>query len=308
MARYARKKHGRSRNQRVSPRRPQEVGDTSASQATQTSSKRVTPDATQSVRGGQIQSNAPPHHSGDSCSLSYIIEMVYRPTGGSAEPLEVHYPIPASIADRSVPNHESRTEELMVSLREAFTMPARDIADRLIRAFFDIIHPAYPVFDRKNFTRLYHQGQASPLVLQTIFLLGFTVGSQNLVHEAGYSDRATARKTHYLRAKALYDADYENDLTIVVASLLLLGFWWAGPEDQKDSCYWVGCAATLAQSLGMHCLYAKPIQFLEAMLTSFELITASNEPANEVFAEANLVVNICNLPGSRNFIFSNRLM
>ncbi|BCR88967.1 fungal specific transcription factor domain-containing protein [Aspergillus chevalieri] len=83
-------------------------------------------------------------------------------------------------------------------------------------------------------------------------MLGFTVGSENLVRAAGYNDRAVARKTHYLRAKVLYDADYETDRMNLVAVLLLLGFWWAGYEEQKDTCYWVGCATTVAQSFGMH--------------------------------------------------------
>lgn len=173
--------------------------------------------------------------------------------------MKVHYRIPASIADRPAPAHGPHIDEL-VSLREALEMPPKDIADRLIRTFFEIIHPAYPVFDRKRFTQLYLQNLASPLILQTIFLLGFTVGSDELAHAAGYSDRFTAKKAHYQRAKALYDADYENDLTIVAAVLLLLGFWWSGPEDQKDSCYWVGCATTLAQSLGMHRSYVNSVQ------------------------------------------------
>ena len=258
----------------------------------------------QLAQGGQIQQNACPNYFGDSShSLSYIIEVVYRPKGGSAEPLKVHYPIPAFIADRPSANHEPRIEELMAALRDAFTMPSRDIADQLVRTFFNIIHPAYPVFDRTNFTRLYLQGRASPLVLQTIFLLGFTVGSETLVHDAGYTDRATARRTHYLRAKALYDADYENDPTITTAVLLLLGFWWSGPDDQKDPCYWIGCAVTVAQSLGMHRSYVKLTSILKSMLTLFQHITICNESTSQVFAEANLVVNICNLLASRNLIF-----
>ncbi|XHF98609.1 hypothetical protein AWENTII_002157 [Aspergillus wentii] len=207
----------------------------------------------------------------DPCSLSYIIEMVYRPEGGSAEPLKVHYPIPASIADRPAPSHQPE----LVSWQDALTLPERHVADKLVHAFFDIIHPAYPVFDRRNFTELYLQSQVSPLVLQTIFLLGFTVGSDTLVHEAGYRDRETARKTHYLRAKTLYDADYETNATIVAAVLFLLGFWWAGPEDQKDSCFWIGCATTVAQSVGMH--------------RSYVHITLYNESTSQVLAEANLV-------------------
>jgi hypothetical protein len=96
------------------------------------------------------------------------------------------------------------------------------------------------------------QGQSSLLVLQTIYFLGLTVCSDDLVAKAGYSDRDTARRTHYLRAKTLYDTDYENDRTTLAAVLLLLGFWWAGPEDQKDTWHWVGVAINLAQTLGMH--------------------------------------------------------
>ncbi|KAJ0342586.1 hypothetical protein COL922a_000861 [Colletotrichum nupharicola] len=117
-------------------------------------------------------------------------------------------------------------------------MPLPEVADQLVRVFFDTTHVAFPVFDRQRFTRLYLQGQASLLVLQTIFLLGFMVGSDDLIQAGGFNDRATARKTYYLRAKALYDADYDADRMNVVACLLLIGFWWAGYDEKKDHCHW----------------------------------------------------------------------
>ncbi|CAG8196969.1 unnamed protein product [Penicillium salamii] len=211
------------------------------------------PQHSQPPQSDQINPILRPQHLGDS-SLSYTVEVVYSPKGGSSEPLKVRYPIPASISNRAAPSHETEVKE-PVSLQEALELPPKDIADQLVRTFFEIIHPAYPVFDRKKFASSYSQNQASPLVLHTIFLLGFTIGSESLVQEAGYSSRATARRKHYLRAKALYDADYDNDRSNVVACLLLLGFWWAGPEDQKDTCYWVGCATNVAQSTGMHRSY-----------------------------------------------------
>ncbi|KAF4422863.1 Cutinase transcription factor 1 alpha [Colletotrichum fructicola] len=185
-------------------------------------------------------------------SLSYIVEVVHRPKDGSTEPLRVHYPIPVSIVDQSTANFGPKTPEDPTSLQEALVMPPPEVADQLVRVFFDTTHVAFPVFDRQRFTRLYLQGQASPLVLQTIFLLGFMVGSDDLIQAGGFNDRATARKTYYLRAKALYDADYDADRMNVVACLLLIGFWWAGYDEQKDHCHWVGCATTLAQSMGMH--------------------------------------------------------
>ncbi|KXH64204.1 hypothetical protein CSAL01_03867 [Colletotrichum salicis] len=203
------------------------------------------------LQPSQARKNQRQHPCSVDLSLSYIVEVVHRPKDGSTEPVKVHYPIPACIADQSAYNYVPKVIET-ISLQEALTMPAPHIADQLIRPFFEIMHPAYPVFDRESFSRQYRQGQASPLVLQAIFLLGFTVCDDSLIEEAGFSDRATARRTHYLRAKALYDAEYESDHMNLVAVMLLLGFWWAGPEDQKDNCYWVNCAATMAQSLGMH--------------------------------------------------------
>ncbi|OHE91653.1 hypothetical protein CORC01_13043, partial [Colletotrichum orchidophilum] len=268
--RYVRKKRNLQRDQhRTQPSRahPEIDGHALAEQETEASTEvfieddgftnsPVTSDGISTCSNNQprpsrTQTNPRQHHTGDNFSLSYIVEVVHRPKDGSTEPVKVHYPIPACIADQSAYNHVPKVIET-ISLQEALTMPAPHIADQLIRPFFEIMHPAYPVFDRENFSRHHRQGQASPLVLQTIFLLGFTVCSDSLIEEAGFSDRATARRTHYLRAKALYDAEYESDHMNLVAVLLLLGFWWAGPEDQKDNCYWVNCSATMAQSLGMH--------------------------------------------------------
>ncbi|KAJ5407841.1 hypothetical protein N7509_001724 [Penicillium cosmopolitanum] len=200
--------------------------------------------------GDRLQTNFSENYADDSSTLHYVLELSHRPEGGLTEPLTVHHPIPASIADR--PGMETNQLQTPISLQEALTLPTPDILRRLIYTFFDKIHPAYPVFDREKFSQSYSAGQTSPLVLQTICLLGFTIGSDDLVVAAGFTDRATARKTHFLRAKALYDADYETDRMNLAAVLLLLGFWWASHDDQKDVCHWVGCAITYAQSLGMH--------------------------------------------------------
>ncbi|KAM0549863.1 hypothetical protein ACHAPJ_009110 [Fusarium lateritium] len=90
------------------------------------------------------------------------------------------------------------------------------------------------------------------MLLHTMYLVTFILCDDSLIQAAGFSDRNAARKHHYLRAKTLYDVDHETDRNIIAAALFLLGFWWNGPEDQKDSWFWLGCATTYAQSLGMH--------------------------------------------------------
>ncbi|UPL01149.1 hypothetical protein LCI18_012083 [Fusarium solani-melongenae] len=198
----------------------------------------------------QTQTNARSYCLGDSNSLSYIIEMICSPRGGVAEPVKVHYPIPASIADRAVLPNRPQVE--VTSLQDALIMPPRGIADRLVSAFFNIMHPAFPVLNRRVFIEQYKLGQASPLLLQAVFLIAVTLCDDNLIQDAGFTDRATARKTYYVRAKALYDVDHEMDRSNIASALSLMGFWWNGPDDQKDSWYWLGCATTFAQSINMH--------------------------------------------------------
>ncbi|KAG8674249.1 hypothetical protein FPOAC1_000213 [Fusarium poae] len=85
-----------------------------------------------------------------------------------------------------------------------------------------------------------------------MFLVAFIFCDEDLIRDAGFGDRVAARKYHYLRAKTLYDVDHETDGDILAASLHLLGFWWNGPDDQKDAWFWLGCATSYAQSLGLH--------------------------------------------------------
>ncbi|KAJ5183424.1 hypothetical protein N7492_001040 [Penicillium capsulatum] len=239
----------------------------------------------QRAQSDQLQSTLP-ETSSPSTSY-YVIELSYRHERGLTEPLKIHHPIPASIAER--PGLDSvGLLEAPLSLQEALTLPPRDIVDQLICTFFTKIHPAYPVLDRERFTTSYLSGHVSILVLQTIILLGFTIGTDELIRAAGFNDRATARKTHYLRAKALYDADYETDRLSLAAVLLLLGFWWAGPEDQKDTCYWVACAVTHAQSLGLHLSYVRTCTLVEYWLTTTQRVTDTLQSADEVFAKTDM--------------------
>ncbi|KAH7007779.1 fungal-specific transcription factor domain-containing protein [Ilyonectria destructans] len=199
-------------------------------------------------QSSQFAPDARSCHLKNTLSLSYILDMVQYANESDLGPFKLD---PRTFVDQSIPTSESRISE-HVSLQAALVMPSRDVSDQLIRSFFENFHPAYPVIDKHLFASLYRQGKASPLILHAIYMVALTCGPEDLVQAAGYTDRTTARKAHYLRAKTLYDYDYETDDTNVAAALHLLSFWWLGPDDQKDSWYWQGCSVTLVQSLGMH--------------------------------------------------------
>jgi len=62
-----------------------------------------------------------------------------------------------------------------------------------------------------------------------------------------------AALTFYKRAKALYDANYEDDRVTIVQALVLMGWYWEGPEDvTKNVFYWSRVATIVAQGSGMH--------------------------------------------------------
>ncbi|CAL5868388.1 uncharacterized protein PFLUO_LOCUS2613 [Penicillium psychrofluorescens] len=200
--------------------------------------------------------NARSFYMGESFSLSFVINSMYNNPGQEAN-VKRHYPIPANVAEHAhdaaegLKDYDPATVSYL-EMRGAFSLPPQDVSNELIREFFESFHLAYPVFDRQAFCAQYRQGSVSLLAMQAIFFLSFTSCSDGLLQKAGYQDRLTARRTCYLRAKALYDMDYEKDKVQLAAVLFLLGFWWEGPEDQKDTWHWLGSAIGLAQTLGMH--------------------------------------------------------
>ncbi|KAF5604000.1 hypothetical protein FPCIR_1061 [Fusarium pseudocircinatum] len=206
--------------------------------------------ATESVPA-QNAPDKPQCPSEHSLTLSSIAQMVRRAKDNGSEHVRVDDQASRPLVDKvSLPLEPDLGGPL--PLREALLMPESRISDQLIISFFTNFHPAYPVIDRLSFIDLYKQGHASPLLLHAIYMTAFTCGPESLFEAAGYSDRTSARKAHYVRARTLYEAGHEKDVTHLLAALHLLSFWWLGPSDQKDSWYWQGCAVTLAQSLGMH--------------------------------------------------------
>ncbi|KAL4947585.1 fungal-specific transcription factor domain-containing protein [Aspergillus filifer] len=200
--------------------------------------------------------NVRSYYMGDSFSLAFIVRALSAP---STE-LKLHYPIPNHVAEHALDAAEGLKDSnpatlAYLDMHGAFTLPPQDVSDELVRLFFECVHPAYPVFDRQEFCSLYRYRKSSLLVQHTIYFLSSIVCSEDTLKRAGFIDRYSARRAFYLRAKALYDMDYEKSKEKLTAVLFLLGFWWEGPEDQKDTWHWLGAAIGLAQTLGMHRSY-----------------------------------------------------
>ncbi|KAH8804799.1 fungal-specific transcription factor domain-containing protein [Xylogone sp. PMI_703] len=186
---------------------------------------------------------------GESSNLTLLV----HDRNGSAD--VVHYPLPENIRGSRARLTELDNVEIdILHQRGAFLLPPRSLCDELVDAYFKWVAPILPVINRNRFMRQYRDAKNPPslLLLQAILLAGSRVCTNPQLMDANGSTTPAAL-TFYKRAKALYDANYEDDRVTIVQSLLLMGWYWEGPEDvTKNVFYWSRVATIVAQGSGMH--------------------------------------------------------
>lgn len=118
----------------------------------------------------------------------------------------------------------------------AFVLPPQWLCDILFQAFFDYIAPTLPIIDKEEFMRrVTDKNHPMPyLLIHAVLLAGCRVCRHTCIRDANGSTTRISRKL-YRRAKALYDANYESDQLVVVQTLILLGWYWEGPEGKLSS-------------------------------------------------------------------------
>lgn len=186
---------------------------------------------------------------GESSNLTLLV----HDRQGSAD--VVHYPLPENVRGSRARLTELDNVEIdILHQRGAFLLPPRALCDELIEAYFNWVHPIVPIVNRTRFMRQYRDPKNPPslLLLQAVLLAGSRVCNNPQLMDANGSTTPAAL-TFYKRAKALYDANYEDDRVTIVQSLLLMGWYWEGPEDvTKNVFYWSRVATIVAQGSGMH--------------------------------------------------------
>ncbi|KAI9839192.1 MAG: Cutinase transcription factor 1 alpha [Sarea resinae] len=167
----------------------------------------------------------------------------------------VHYPLPDGA--RGTKSRLTGLDNIEIDIlhqRGAFLLPPRSLCDELVEEYFKWVAPVVPVINKSRFMRQYQDPQDPPslLLLQAVLLAGSRVCSNPQLLDMNGSSTPAAL-TFYKRAKALYDANYEDDRVTIVQALILMGWYWEGPEDvTKNVFYWSGVAVIIAQGSGMH--------------------------------------------------------
>ena len=149
----------------------------------------------------------------------------------------VHYPLPENV--RGAKARVNELDDLEIEIlhqRGAFLLPPRSLCDELVEAFFTWVAPVVPVINRSKFMSQYKDPKNPPsfLLLQAVLLAGSRVCSNPQLMDVNGSTTAAAM-TFFKRAKALFDANYEDDRVTIVQSLVLMGWYWEGPEGLSPS-------------------------------------------------------------------------
>ncbi|KAF2113345.1 fungal-specific transcription factor domain-containing protein [Lophiotrema nucula] len=186
---------------------------------------------------------------GESSNLSLLVHDRFGTTD------VVHYPLPENVRGAKARVNELDNMEIeILHQRGAFLLPPRALCDELVDAFFKWVAPVVPVINRSRFMRQYRDPKNPPslLLLQAILLAGSRVCTNPQLMDSSGSTTPAAM-TFYKRAKALFDANYEDDRVTIVQSVILMGWYWEGPEDvTKNVFYWTRVGIVVAQGSGMH--------------------------------------------------------
>ena len=109
----------------------------------------------------------------------------------------------------------------------AFQLPAQEIRDGLVDAFFQWAAPLVPVLNRDEFIQSYQDPNNKPslLLMQAVLAAGSTVaGGSNLSSNSDTTVPLAA--TYFDRARMLYEANCEVDPVALVQALILMGWYW----------------------------------------------------------------------------------
>ncbi|KAI9881264.1 MAG: hypothetical protein M1830_005550 [Pleopsidium flavum] len=139
----------------------------------------------------------------------------------------------------------------------ALSIPGLVLRNELLRAYVEYVHGYMPLLELREFLDALDSNDGSAkrislLLFQAVMFAGTAFVDMKHLRRAGYSTRKEARKTFFLKARLLYDFDYEVDRIALVQAILLMTYWYETPDDQKDTWHWMGVAISLSHTIGLH--------------------------------------------------------
>lgn len=181
-----------------------------------------------------------------SSNLTHLVNLKQAPTA------TLHYPYPPTRPISSwKPENICNFGENSNIVHDISSLPAREIRDAMVDAFFEKIHPIIPILDEKFFRSQYSDPSKPPplLLLQAVLLVGAQVCDHPLVAKS----RALVKGVLFRRANMLFHIRHEADrLHLMQAALLFTWHLESADTVSEGSYYWVGVACRIGFGLGVH--------------------------------------------------------
>lgn len=133
--------------------------------------------------------------------------------GADTTPSNSHGPFASTSLPSYVrpPRQDFRPDDLQfLAQRGALSVPDDVLRDQLIRSFILYVYPHQPVIDLQDFLQCVDgsdsSSQVSLLLLQAVMFAGTAYVDVQYLHQAGFSDRRTARAMFYSKIKVSNNA------------------------------------------------------------------------------------------------------
>ncbi|CAN6674823.1 hypothetical protein TRVA0_067S00232 [Trichomonascus vanleenenianus] len=195
---------------------------------------------------------------GESCPLSLLLRRlqdsghVYM-TAASAEEETEATSLDAGVANSgSLDWPPSSDAASSPSCESTASRIQKGSLQELLRVYFHVIHPFYPIINRRWFAERYASQTVPPVLMNAVCFAACYHCDSSAIHNAGFSYRQDAKKAFYEDAKRLFDDDVEPDLVVVLQAAFLLSFHGGKPRRVWNNRAWVSVAVNIAEDLGMH--------------------------------------------------------
>ena len=149
---------------------------------------------------------------------------------------------PRASTPQGVPAKEYSSSEL----------PAPELVDRLVKAYFSRFHLFCPILVRGSFLASIANKSVSLPLLRSVLFVGSIHCDMETIHLLGYNSRFSANSDLMVRAVAVFDTDKRSDRTSMFLSSYLLHYWFGNPSVYRDSHWWFAAAVRSAQCMGYH--------------------------------------------------------
>jgi len=155
------------------------------------------------------------------------------------------------------PSSRLQEEDIIyLVMKRALTVPDAELRNELLKSYVQYVHPSMPLLELSDFIEsigVEKQGHhLSLLLFQAVMFAATAYIDFKHLQAAGYPSRKAAREAFFMRARNLYDLEYETDTISLIQSLLLMTHVDESSIDQKDSWHWLGVGVSLAYSISLH--------------------------------------------------------